>query len=88
MPKKNISSTQHTSFLTDLLIIDTEYLDKLKTQKYLLVSVGSEPMTFCVQGGQLDQTSTKVARQGRQRTLVQTPQKEAKISAFQLCHGT
>ena len=30
------------------------------TQKFLLRSVGFEPVTSCVRGGQLDQTSTEV----------------------------
>ena len=39
-----------------------EYPDELKTQKFVLLSVGLEPVTSCVRGGQLDQTSTKVCK--------------------------
>jgi len=40
-----------------------EYLKELETHEILLLLVGFELVTFCVRGGQLDQTSTKECKQ-------------------------
>ena len=45
-----------------IIKFDIEYLDELETQKLLFLSVGSQPVTSCVWGEQLDQKCTKAAR--------------------------
>jgi len=42
--------------------IDIVRLCEFKTQKFLLLPTGFEPVTSCVRGGQLDQTSTEVCK--------------------------
>ena len=60
MPKTKYTRIESQYFGVANLIQDNfEYLDKLETEKCLLLSVWFEPVNSCTRGGQLDQTSTE-----------------------------
>ena len=62
-PQPSLNNNIKSKYFSDInaLIQDNfEYRQEIGTQTSLLLSVGFEPVTSCVRGGQLDQTSTEV----------------------------